>query len=251
MYTFVNKDAVIGPYWQRHPSYDDVDISDPVLSSENRQEVTLRYNKMAQVEELDKISDSIYLESTGDPENGSKSSPMLKFSRRRSLLLARLSRDTDSENDDDEVSKSSKNEEDSGSDGVTNLPTDAGSHASDGTDSDEGSISNSRCFKYHLISFPSHEELTQRRPKALWKFALYHVIRDIQSGTLNWKTISARREWRQRYIESVKLHEGNHFLDTISMETDADDLTLWHAIALFQMRRDIADRSGRVSVRYN
>ncbi|ESK82998.1 hypothetical protein Moror_11766 [Moniliophthora roreri MCA 2997] len=99
----------------------------------------------------------------------------------------------------------------------------------------------------YLLSCPTNEEFAQNRPRALWKLALDVTIRSLRSRNLSWRVLSARRRQRQRYIELVKVQEKSGCIDPKDMKdwsklletTHPNDLALWRAIALFQMRREV------------
>ncbi len=100
----------------------------------------------------------------------------------------------------------------------------------------------------YLLSCPSNEEFAENRPRALWKLALNATLRVVQSKSLNWGLISARRKQRLRYIELLKhrqeswgsydVGEAQEWAQLIK-EIHPKDLHLWRCIALYQMRRDI------------
>ncbi|RPD68335.1 hypothetical protein L226DRAFT_346944 [Lentinus tigrinus ALCF2SS1-7] len=103
----------------------------------------------------------------------------------------------------------------------------------------------------YLLSCPSDEEFTANRPRALWKLALNATLRAMQSRTLSWGRLSARRKQRQQYVEILlqkrrqpgpwrgqDVEEAQEWTQLIK-GIHPDDLHLWRCIATYQLRRDV------------
>ncbi|RPD69592.1 hypothetical protein L226DRAFT_268418 [Lentinus tigrinus ALCF2SS1-7] len=101
----------------------------------------------------------------------------------------------------------------------------------------------------YLISCPPDEEFAANRPRALWKLALNATLRAVQSRTLSWGLLSARRKQRQQYVELLKRRQrgpwrGQDVEDAqewaqLIKGIHPGDLHLWRCIALYQLRRDV------------
>ncbi|KAK7027265.1 hypothetical protein VNI00_015354 [Paramarasmius palmivorus] len=209
VYAFVNDPPVMGSYWKRNPLYEGSLLYDSSGEDLDDSEV-IKLCFDPETEQLDTIFETTPIASKSENEDvqDDAARDTDRSSRpRRTLLVVRSS---------------------------AVHPYDARDVSTAPATSDE---------HRYLLSFPNSEDLSKKQPKALWKLALYHIMRDIGSRSLNRNTILDRRQRRQRYIQLARqeywnrdeAEEWTRLLET----NDPGDLQFWKAVVSFTQRREI------------